>query len=104
MRTKKRSGSRAVDIDQLILAALTEGPLSTKQLAAELGLARGTIYNHCRGLDGKRLLASKLAPTRGPMYCLDEQKAVDRTQYDNCVAEEHDLRPIDLDERVWSLP
>jgi len=103
-KRRKSSNAADTDVNAQILAVLKEGALSTKQLALELGVAHATIYRRCRRLEERGLLKSKLAVGRGPMYCVDEDKVVDRSTYERCKEEEHDLRPIDKNERIWSLP
>jgi len=106
MASKKqtRRSSRGVDVNDSILTALKEGALSTKQLAAELGLAHGNVYSRCRRLEEKGLLKSKLTSGSGALYCIDDDKVVSRSEYERCKEEEHELRAIDTQERVWRLP
>lgn len=92
------------DVNAQIIAVLAEGALSTKQIANELGLNARSVYSRCKRLEEKGLLRSKLVAGRGPMYCVDEDEVVDRSKYEHCKQEEHELRPIDTTERVWSLP
>ena len=106
MASKTRRGATrgGGDVNSQIIAALNEGGLSTKRLASELGADPRNIYSRCKRLEEKGSLKSKLVVGRGPMYCVDEDKVVDRTEYEHCKEEEHDMRPIDTTERVWSLP
>ena len=101
---KRRSPPRTGDVNAAILEALKDGELSTKMLAAELGIAHQSVYSRCRRLAAKDLLKSMLKRGHGPMYCVDEDKVVTRIEYDRCRAEEHDLRPIESVECFWSLP
>lgn len=98
-----RGSSGGTDINERILAILREGSLSTKMLATELGLAHGSVYSRCRRLEDKGLLKSKLTSGHGALYCIDDAKVVDRAEYERCKEEEHELRAIDTEERVWSV-
>ena len=106
MAKKRRNGARArasVDVNASILQALEEGELSTAELATELGITKSSAYGRCRRLQEKGVLTCKHRPSRGPMWCMDEKKAITRLEYDRCQAEGHDLRPIDGVECVWRL-
>jgi len=97
------AGKGKKDPNATIMEALEEGELSTKALAAEVGLSKQSVYSRCRKLEEKKLLKSKLKHGHGPMYCVDEDKVITRLEYDRCREEEHDLRPIAGVERFWSL-
>lgn len=106
MASKKAStqhSSGGTDVNARILAILKESSLSTKALALELGLAHTSVYSRCRRLEDKGFLKSKLTSGSGALYCIDDNKVVDRAEYDRCKEEEHELRAIDTVERVWSL-
>lgn len=104
-RKRRRQPSRGgPDVNERILAALSEGALSTKQLASELGVVHGSVYSRCKRLEDKGLLKSKLTSGHGALYCIDDGKVVSRSEYERCKEEEHELRAIDTEERVWSLP
>lgn len=102
-KAKARGSSGASDVTARILAGLKESPLSTKALALELGLAHTSVYSRCRRLEDKGFLKSKLTSGSGALYCIDDDKVVDRAEYERCKEEEHELRAIDTVERVWSL-
>jgi hypothetical protein len=94
---------KPVDVNAQICIALRDGPMATRDLAAALGLAHGTVYRRCCKLEEKGTLKSRLEVRDGPMYCLDERKAITRADYDHCREDDHDLRPMQKDVRVWEL-
>lgn len=104
MASGKRRTRKVADLNAQILMVLKESELSTKQLASELGVASTSIYSRCKRLEAKGQLKSKLVSGHGPMYCIDDDKVVDLSEYDKCKEEEHELRPTDKNERIWRLP
>lgn len=102
----KKSSSRSRgggDVNAQIVEVLKDGPLSTKRIAAELRLEHSSVYSRCRRLEDKGQLKSKLTRGSGALYCIDDDKVVSRSEYERCKEEEHELRAIDTQERVWSL-
>ena len=106
MASKKSSSRQAAtaDVNTRILELLKDGPLSTKRIATELGVQHTSVYSRCRRLQDKGQLTSKLTRGPGPVYCIDDDKVVSRGEYERCKEEDHELRSIDVDERIWSLP
>jgi transposase-like protein len=102
-KAKARGSSGGTEVKARILAILKERALSTKALALELGLAHASVYSRCRRLEDKGFLKSKLTSGSGALYCIDDDKVVDRAEYERCKEEEHELRAIDTVERVWNL-
>ena len=102
---KSSSGSRGgSDAVAQILEVLKDGPLSTKRIAAALALPHAGVYSRCRRLEDKGKLKSKLSRGSGALFCIDDDKVVSRAEYERCKEEDHELRAIDTEERIWSLP
>lgn len=105
MPSKKSSSRRTSrgDVNAQIVEVLKAGPLSTKRIAAEIGIEHSSAYSRCRRLEDKGQLKSKLTPGNGALFCIDDDKVVSRSEYERCKDEEHELRAIDTEERIWSL-
>lgn len=104
--SSKRSSSRSrgrSDVNVHIVEVLKAGPLSTKRIAAELGIKHSSAYSRCRRLEDKGQLKSTLTRGSGALYCIDDDKVVSRSEYERCKEEEHELRVIDTEERIWSV-
>ncbi len=101
---KSSSGSRGgIDVNAQIVQVLKAGSLSTKRIAAELGVEHSSVYSRCRRLESKGQLKSKLTRGAGALYCIDDDKVVSRSEYEKCKEEQHELRVIDTEERIWSV-
>jgi DNA-binding CsgD family transcriptional regulator len=100
----KKSAPRLNEKTAQILTLLKEGPLATKAIALALGLKHESVYSRCQRLEAKGQLKSDLVRARGAMYCVDDDKVVIGSEYQHCKAEDHDLRPTTVPERIWQLP
>ncbi len=94
---------KAPDVNEQIRVALRDGPMSTHDLAAALALDHGKVYRRCCKLEEEGMLKSRLEVMDGPMYCVDEHKAITRADYEHCREEDHALRPMHKDVRIWEL-
>ena len=102
--TTTRSRKAPANVNDRIRASLADGPLSTRQLANALGLEHGSVYGRCRRMEESGILTSKLATAGLLLYCVDDGKVVERSDYETCKEENHDLRAFNSEERIWSLP
>ncbi len=104
-RGSRRESRPPTNLNGAIVNILKEsGEMSTKVLAAAVGVAHGTVYRRCVSLEEKGVLRSALKHATGPMYCIDDYKVVTRAEYDECNNAGHDLRPIEGVARFWSVP
>jgi hypothetical protein len=90
-------------LDQEILNALRSRPLLTQDLAKELSENPRKIYSRCRQLEKLGSLGSELILTKRLLYCVDDQEVVTGDNYDECHAQDHELRLFHIKERRWHL-
>jgi len=99
---KKPAREPLEDRRQAVLRAIGRASATTPQVAGLLGLTTGQAYGTCRRLEEEGLLRSELDQHSGH-YCVDCEAALTRETYQRCEEEGHDIRPLTIKVRVWTL-